>query len=72
MLILSAVFMALTFIVFAIYGLFAARVREHVIPRPRVLTLDAPHVCRGLRRARRAARDAGTLANNDNIFGEAT
>ena len=38
MLLLSVVFMLLTFIVFAIYGLFAARVREHVISRPRVLT----------------------------------
>jgi threonine/homoserine/homoserine lactone efflux protein len=38
MLMLSAVFMALTFIVFVGYGLFAAKVREHVISRPRVLT----------------------------------
>ena len=37
MLMLSAVFMALTFIVFVGYGLFAAAVREHVISRPRVL-----------------------------------
>ena len=35
---LSAVFMALTFVVFAGYGLFAASVRNHVIGRPRVLT----------------------------------
>ena len=35
---LSAVFMALTFVVFAGYGLFAAALREHVISRPRVLT----------------------------------
>jgi len=35
---LSAVFMALTFAVFVIYGLFAASVRNHVISRPRVLT----------------------------------
>ena len=35
---LSAVFMALTFIVFVGYGLFAAAIREHVISRPRVLT----------------------------------
>jgi threonine/homoserine/homoserine lactone efflux protein len=34
---LSAVFMLLTFVVFAGYGLFAASVREHVISRPRVL-----------------------------------
>ena len=38
MLILSVVFMLLTFLVFVGYGLFAARVREHVISRPRVLT----------------------------------
>ena len=35
MLLLSDVFMAMTFAVFAIYGLFAARVRDHVISRPR-------------------------------------
>jgi threonine/homoserine/homoserine lactone efflux protein len=34
---LSAVFMALTFVVFVGYGLFAAAIREHVITRPRVL-----------------------------------
>lgn len=38
MLILSAVFMALTFVVFVGYGLFAAAVRRHVISRPSVLT----------------------------------
>jgi threonine/homoserine/homoserine lactone efflux protein len=37
MLWLSAVFMALTFVVFVGYGLFAAAIREHVISRPRVL-----------------------------------
>jgi Putative threonine efflux protein len=37
MLSLSAVFMALTFIVFAIYGCFAAVMRDQVISRPRVL-----------------------------------
>jgi threonine/homoserine/homoserine lactone efflux protein len=30
--------MALTFVVFAFYGLFAAAVRDHVITRPKVLT----------------------------------
>jgi len=35
---LSSVFMAVTFVVFAIYGVFAAAVRTHVISRPRVLT----------------------------------
>ena len=38
MLELSGVFMALTFVVFAIYGVFAATVRSHIISRPRVLT----------------------------------
>lgn len=38
MLELSLVFMALTFVVFAVYGLFAAAVRKRVLARPRVLT----------------------------------
>jgi threonine/homoserine/homoserine lactone efflux protein len=38
MLELSAVFMLMTFVVFAGYGLFAAAIRAHVIARPRVLT----------------------------------
>jgi threonine/homoserine/homoserine lactone efflux protein len=38
MLLLSAVFMLMTFVVFALYGLFAASIRNHVITRPRVLT----------------------------------
>ncbi len=38
MLMLSAVFMLMTFVVFAAYGLFAAAVRDHVISRPRVMT----------------------------------
>ncbi|MEW6451090.1 MAG: LysE family translocator [Pseudomonadota bacterium] len=38
MLLLSAIFMALTFAVFAVYGLFAAAIREHIITRPRALT----------------------------------
>ncbi len=35
---LSAVFMALTFVVFVGYGLFASAIRRHVISRPQVLT----------------------------------
>jgi len=35
---LSSVFMAVTFIVFAIYGLFAAAMRDQVISRPAVMT----------------------------------
>jgi threonine/homoserine/homoserine lactone efflux protein len=38
MLLLSAVFMLLTFVVFVAYGLLAARVRQSVLSRPRVLT----------------------------------
>lgn len=38
MLELSAVFMALTFVVFVGYGVFAASVRTHVVSRPRVMT----------------------------------
>ncbi len=37
MLVLSTVFMAMTFVVFAAYGVFAAAVRDHVLRRPRVL-----------------------------------
>lgn len=38
MLELSAVFMLLTFVVFALYGVCAASVRDHVTSRPRVMT----------------------------------
>jgi threonine/homoserine/homoserine lactone efflux protein len=38
MIVLSAVFMLLTFAVFVGYGLFAAAIRDHIISRPRVLT----------------------------------
>jgi threonine/homoserine/homoserine lactone efflux protein len=38
MLVLSGVFMLMTFVVFVAYGLFAAAIRDHVISRPRVLT----------------------------------
>jgi len=38
MLLLSGVFMLMTFMVFVGYGLFAASIRDHVISRPRVLT----------------------------------
>jgi threonine/homoserine/homoserine lactone efflux protein len=37
MLTLSAVFMAVTFVVFAGYGVFAAAVRRHLLARPRVV-----------------------------------
>lgn len=56
MLELSGVFMAMTFGVFAIYGLFAAAMREHVISRPVVLrwmrrTFAAAFVALGARLA---------------------
>jgi threonine/homoserine/homoserine lactone efflux protein len=35
---LSAAFMLATFVVFALYGVFAAAARDHVLARPRVLT----------------------------------
>jgi threonine/homoserine/homoserine lactone efflux protein len=38
MLLLSGVFMLLTFVVFAAYGLLAAVLRDTVISRPRVIT----------------------------------
>jgi threonine/homoserine/homoserine lactone efflux protein len=38
MLLLSSVFMLVTFVIFVGYGLFAAAVRKHVISRPAVLT----------------------------------
>jgi len=38
MLELSGIFMAVTFVVFALYGIFAAGLRRHVIQRPRVVT----------------------------------
>ena len=37
MLALSAVFMAVTFAVFVLYGVFAGAVRAHVIARPRIV-----------------------------------
>jgi threonine/homoserine/homoserine lactone efflux protein len=38
MLVLSAVFMLMTFVVFVLYGLLAAAVRDRVLSRPRVMT----------------------------------
>ena len=37
MLLLSGVFMAMTFVVFALYGLFAASVRDRVVSRPAIM-----------------------------------
>ena len=55
MLVLSGIFMLLTFIVFVGYGLFAASVRNHIISKPAGAHLDAPDLCRGVCRARREA-----------------
>ncbi len=38
MLLLSGTFMAMTFLVFVIYGLFAASVRDRIVSRPRVMS----------------------------------
>ena len=38
MLELSATFMAMTFVVFVLYGLFAGAVRDRIVTRPRVMT----------------------------------
>jgi threonine/homoserine/homoserine lactone efflux protein len=38
MLLLSAIFMLMTFVVFVGYGLLAAKVRDQVISRPLVMT----------------------------------
>lgn len=38
MLELSGVFMLMTFVVFALYGLFAAAIRGHVVSRPTIMT----------------------------------
>jgi threonine/homoserine/homoserine lactone efflux protein len=37
MLLLSGVFMAMTFVVFALYGLFAASVRDRIVSRPAIM-----------------------------------
>ena len=38
MLLLSGIFMAMTFVVFVLYGLLASMVRERIVSRPRVMT----------------------------------
>ncbi|HEY0814899.1 MAG TPA: LysE family translocator [Pseudonocardia sp.] len=37
MLVLGALFMGMTFVVFAVYGLFASGMRKHVISKPRIV-----------------------------------
>ena len=53
---LSGVFMAMTFAIFALYGVFAAAARRHIVERPAVLTwirrtFAAAFVALGLRLA---------------------
>ena len=50
---LSAVFMLVTFVVFVVYGVFAAAVRDRVISRPRVMTWMRRVFGGAVRRARR-------------------
>lgn len=38
MLVLGGIFMAMTFVIFAFYGLFAARLRHHILNRPSAMT----------------------------------
>ena len=61
MLEMSAVFMAMTFLVFAIYGLFAAAVRDRVVEPSGRDGLDAAQLCCRLRFAGRAAGVDGAL-----------
>ena len=61
MLELSGAFMAMTFAVFAVYGLFAASVRDRVIIAPEGDGLAAPQLCRRLCRARRQAGVRGAV-----------
>ena len=56
MLELSGVFMAVTFAVFATYGVFAAAVRDHMISRPRVMAWMRRSFAAAFRRACRTAR----------------
>ena len=55
MLLLSAVFMLATFVVFAVYGWVAAGFRRRVLERPRVVQLAAPRVRGHVRRTGRPA-----------------
>ena len=56
MLLLSGIFMAMTFVIFAIYGLFAATMRDHVMSKPVIMawlrrSFAAAFVALGLRLA---------------------
>jgi threonine/homoserine/homoserine lactone efflux protein len=67
---LSGVFMALTLVVFIVYGMFAAAVRHHVLSRPRVLAwmrrgFAAAFVALGVRLAR--GRRPVTTSSEGNV-----
>ena len=53
--------MAMTFVVFVLYGLFAAAVRDRVMTRPEVMTWLRRGFAAGFRRARRAAGVGGAV-----------
>ena len=61
MLELSAAFMAMTFAVFVLYGLFAASVRDRIVTRPEGDDLAAPRLCRRLCRAGGQAGAGGAV-----------
>ena len=62
MLELSGAFMAMTFVVFVLYGLFAASVRDRVVTPAEGHDLAAPRLRRRLCRARRQARVCGAVS----------
>ena len=64
MLELSAVFMAMTFAVFVVYGLFAAAVRDRIVTPAEGDDLAAPRLRRRLCRARRQAGVRGAVMDD--------
>jgi threonine/homoserine/homoserine lactone efflux protein len=61
MLELSAAFMAMTFAVFVVYGLFAASVRDRIVTRPKAMTWLRRAFARRFCRAGSEAGAGGTL-----------
>ena len=59
---LSLVFIAVAFVVFAIYGYFAVGTRHFVLGTPRVVRLGAPDLRSLLRAARRTSGRPGPVA----------
>ena len=62
MLELSGVFMLMTFVVFVLYGLFAASVRDRIVTRPAVMAWMRRGFACGFAVARRAPRIRGSLS----------